>query len=921
MRLLPLLICLFGLSAMAQVKISGKFYDEFNEPVSDVTVLAMKAKDSTMIAYTSSKEAGDFSLNFQPVKDSVNITFSLFGYEEKVLKYPNISESISLGNILLKEDAEQLDELVIVADIPIRVKRDTLEFNASSFKVRPDANVEALLRELPGVEIDAEKNITVNGKKVSQFLVNGKPFFDRNGSVILQNLPADLINKVQVSDKKTKAEEFSGRSAQSDEASINFTIDEDKNKGLMGRVTGGYGTDERYEAAGLINYFQGDRKISLMASSNNINSSGFSMDEIFDNMGGGRSTFFSFGGRNMFGRSIGISRNDLIGINYSDLFFDKLDTNVSYNLNREINDNNNRSTTINLLPDGEFTTNSESSSRRENTQHNVTTDFELKLDENTKVYFNPSFRSNKNININENKSITFDENGGILNETDGTSTSDITSNSFDNSIQFTKKLDDKGKNFSLYIESTNSVTSGGGFTQSETLFYADDSTPDDIRNQEETTRSTNDQYSIQAKYSQPIQKDVFLDFNYDWKYDSQTDKLFTYNFDELTGQFSEFNDRLSTNTKISSISNSPTVGLTIDKEKLKFSIESGVVITNLNAAAEYMSNKYNIDRQFVNPFVTANVRYRQENGMSVYANYRYYTSNPSVMQMMPYERVNDPLNTIIGNEELDQTKTHRIFGGLNKYNFQMRTGWSIWLHGSYNTNSAATYSLFDENRKRTTTYRNIGDTYSVDLSGNWSKSFKYDEHTLRFGVSSRIRYTKDKGFTDGELFEGDTYSISPKAEISWTYGELLTITPSYELGFNQTNYTNYQISRRDNVTHNLSLQTTSYWPENWTWGNDFGYTYNSNLGAGFQRDFFLWNTSLSYTFLNKAMTAKVKVYDILNQNVGTSRMITATSIVDQENLVLQRYVMFSLTYKFDKFGGKSNNDGPPRRGGRRIIVM
>src|SRR5690606_4913178 len=223
MRLLPLLICLFGLSAMAQVKISGKFYDEFNEPVSDVTVLAMKAKDSTMIAYTSSDERGDFSLNFQPVKDSVNITFSAFGFAEQVKKYPNINADINLGKILLKEDSEQLDELVIVADIPIRVKRDTLEFKASAFKVRPDANVEALLKQLPGVEIDAEKNITVNGKKVSQFLVNGKPFFDRNGSVILQNLPADLINKVQVSDKKTKAEEFSGRSAQSDEASINFT--------------------------------------------------------------------------------------------------------------------------------------------------------------------------------------------------------------------------------------------------------------------------------------------------------------------------------------------------------------------------------------------------------------------------------------------------------------------------------------------------------------------------------------------------------------------------------------------------------------------------------------------------------------------------------------------------------------------------
>src|SRR5690606_12139581 len=428
------------------------------------------------------------------------------------------------------------------------------------------------------------------------------------------------------------------------------------------------------------NYFQGDRKISLMASSNNINSSGFSMDEIFDNMGGGRSAFFSFGGRNMFGRTTGISKNDMIGVNYSDLFFDKLDTNVSYNFNKEVNNNDNRSSTINLLPDGEFTTNSESSSRRENSQHSVNTDFELEIDENTKIYFDPSFRSNNNININSNKAVTFDENGVILNENNGTSTSDITNNAFSNSIQFTKKLDDNGKNFSVYIENDNSVTSGEGFTQSETLFYADD-THDDIRNQEEKTRSTSDEYSIQVKYSQPIKKGMYLDFGYEWNYGQQTDRLQTYGFDETSGEFSLFEDRLSTDTRISSITNRPTVGFNIDKDNLSLNVVSGVDITNLNASANYMSQVFDIDKKYAAPFVQAWARYRKENGLSYHANYSYRVSNPSAMQLLPYERLNDPLNTFVGNENLDQIKTHQLSAGIRKYNFQMRTGWNVFLWG------------------------------------------------------------------------------------------------------------------------------------------------------------------------------------------------------------------------------------------------
>src|SRR5690606_22640508 len=211
--------------------------------------------------------------------------------------FESLVESKNLGNIVLKEDTDLLSEIVIVSDAPIRVKNDTLEFNASSFKVRPDANVEALLKELPGVEIDADKKITVNGKEVSQILVNGKPFFNRDGSIALQNLPAEIIKKIQVTDHKTKSEQFSGRRAQSEDASINSTSDEENNKGIMGKIMAGYGTDERYESSGLFNYFKGNKKNTGWAACNNINSSGFSLDWISYIIGGRGSKGFCFGGR------------------------------------------------------------------------------------------------------------------------------------------------------------------------------------------------------------------------------------------------------------------------------------------------------------------------------------------------------------------------------------------------------------------------------------------------------------------------------------------------------------------------------------------------------------------------------------------------------------------------------------------------
>lgn len=925
LSILPFLIMLISFESFSQnIQLKGKVVDDTKSPIVEMTVYLSKAKDSTLIQYATTDISGLFSIDIKAVEEPTYLTFSYLGFKDRIEKFDKINQSKDFGEVIMEPDSDLLSEIIIVTDAPIRVKNDTLEFNASSFKVRPDANVEALLKELPGVEIDANKKITVNGKVVTQILVNGKPFFNTDGTIAVQNLPADLIKKVQVTDHKTKGEEFSGRKAKSDNASINLTIDEANNKGLMAKLSAGIGSiiddANRYESSGLINYFKGNRKISVLASSNNINSEGFSMDELFDNMGGGRSQMFSFGGRSGgpggFGSGTGITRTNMAGVNYSDQFFKGFETNASYYFKDTQNKNNNRSRVINLLPDGDFITETESQRLNNNTNHNADVRLEYKINPTTQLFVNPKITANNNEFRNTSASKSMDADGNLFNESNEKSFSTADSFTFKNSIEFNKKLNDKGKNFSLSFENDNSKTTGLGKTNSATLFYQGDQ-PNDIRNQEEKSNSTDDIYTITAEYSQPISEKAFIDLGYTFDYNNQTDNLNTFNFNEDSNSFIDFNDRLSNQTHTNIITNTPYVGLNYNTDKVEWFVNSGVNIANFNASAFYMSNDYSVDRKFISPYIRSNFRYKLDKNKNFNIGYNYNVNNPNATQILPYERLNDPLQTYIGNRDLDQAKYHSLRLGFRNYNFQMRSGWSIFANATFYDSQIVSSTLFDENRKRTTTYENVSGAFNTGLFFHWSKSYKFDAHTIRYGAGTNITFNKQKGFANGVLYDANELSFSPNIYGSWDYGELFTIAPSYNVSFNNTKYSNFQLAETSFVKHNIMLQTTTYWPENFTWGNDFGYTYNSNIAPGFQRDFFLWNTAISYAFLNKALTAKVKVYDLLNQNIGTSRTISPTAIIDQENTVLERYIMFSVTWKFNQFGNSSNNRN---RGGSRMMM-
>lgn len=897
--------------------LKGKILDKSsNLPIESATIYITSVKDSTVLDYTITNKFGNFEFTVKKNPNPTVLKVSFVGFKEFQKKVENLNSNIDFGTIQLDEFVNNLDEIVIQADAPpIRIKQDTLEFNASSFKVRPDSNVQTLLKQLPGVEIDAEGKITVNGKEVNQILVNGKPFFDKDGKIALQNLPSDIINKVQISDTKTKKEEQTGQAATSNNASINLTIDEDKNKGFFGKFMGGYGSSGRYESSALVNYFKGDQKISVLASSNNINSTGFSMNEIFDNMGGGRNSSVSyssdgsFGINGMrFGGNRGITQSNLVGVNYADKFFKELETSANYFYNSADFKNNTRVSQTNFLPSGNFNTNSQSNQVANSYSHNLNTVLEYKIDSTASFYFAPKFSKSHNFSENTSVESSLDQNNQLLNDSNSLINSNNDVDSFESYFYGNKNFKKKKRTLGLSISNKNSIQNQSDLNNSITKFYQN-GLPDDVRNQVKNSRITEDRYTLELEYSEPITDSLSLATSLEYNTNKRMEDRQAFDFDNGTNQYSAPNDFL-TNYYFSKTNQlTPKLGLNMQTNKFSLYSSFGPQLTKFSNEAQYLGSQTSLDKNYVIPSVNIYSNYRFKKTLSIYSNYSYESNFPTARQMLLVEDIANPLNTFIGNPNLNPNKYHQIYGGFNNYDWASRSGYNIYVGGSLYDDQIVSSTTFDENRKRTTTYLNVSGTYNSWFGFSYNKSKKIGAHNFKYGFGVNGGFNSDKGFTDNQQFSSKSYNLTPKLNFTYEYGELLTINPTYRYTYNKANYTNYVIESASNFVHQFNIQTTNYWPKNWTFGNDFGYTYNSNIADGFKKDFILLNSSLAYSFYDKKFTAKVKVYDLLNQNQNATRTINATSIRDEENIVLKRYVMFSLTYKLQKFGGKEKKEG------------
>ncbi|WP_149277634.1 outer membrane beta-barrel protein [Pareuzebyella sediminis] len=892
-----------------EFKITGSVVDATSkQPLEATTVYAESLKDSALVAYTITNNTGFFELQDRTGLKELNIYFSYNGYKTLKMKI-DLKPTVNLGTVQLEEQAEELEEVNVVGErVPITVKKDTLEFNADSFKTRPDATVEDVLKKLPGVEVDSDGNITVNGKEVSQVKVNGQVFFSTDPKVATKSLPKEIISKIQISDTKTRAQEFSGEAGNGESKTINLTLKEDKNKGYVGRVGAGYGTEDRYQANGLLNYFNDKERVSILASANNINNTGFSFDEIRDMMGGvrGNSSWSSNGSFSVngisFGFGEGITTSSTLGASYANEIKNRFKINSNYFFSDSESVNNEKTTRENILPDRRFFTDNTSDFLGNTTSHQGSFQMDYDIDKTLKIFINPSLSVNSANQTRSNETETSDEAGNLVNRNDRIDRNNSTQRRFSNRFDVMKKLDTMGRLLRFSFSNENTENRSEGILNSEQEVFGEETTVE-LFDQQTEVKGADDNYRIELSYTHPLTKKLLLTAEYNFSDKTVKNKRDVFELDRNTERYTMFNEDLSSQFELGTMQNSPTLGIRHQGEKLNASISSRYMITRLEGTELFrnvdLSRKYHT--WLYNGYLNYNFGNNKRLGL-------YFNSDldiPSFSQLQPVAIINDPLNIIVGNPNLEPGVNRNIYLNYNNFNWRERTGFFIYSGVNFRKNRVSSVTTTDDNFIRTTTYRNVDGNYSAYSGMEYSKQIKKDSaYTLKFSIRPYMNLNRVVGISNGVELVSKNFTVNPRVRITFNYKELFEIEPEYTFSVNNTTFSNPNIGDVDFISHRLGLRTTTYWPENLIWENDISYNYNGNVGPGFDKSSIFWNTSIGMEVLKKKATLKISAFDLLNQNINTRRTTGEDFIQDFQGTVLRRYFMGSFTYKFDQFGGK-----------------
>ncbi|MEE0974882.1 MAG: carboxypeptidase-like regulatory domain-containing protein, partial [Muribaculaceae bacterium] len=375
-----------SIAAMA-FNISGRIVDSNNEAMPDATVRLLSARDSSYIGGTTANSKGFFRLsNVKSGKYILQCTF--IGYDAATKDVTVAETDIRLRPIAMTESSILLKEITATGvKTQIKVKEDTIEFNADSYKTQPNAVVEDLLKRLPGVEVGSDGKITANGKEVKKILVDGKEFFSDDPKVATKNLPVDMVDKLQVVDRQSDLARLTGVDDGEEETVINLTVKKGMNNGWFGSAEVGYGTDDRYKSGFIVNRFWNGNQITVIGSANNINELGFT--------DGNSGRFRRFGGDN------GITTSQTLGINFNvgkeEIF--RVGGNVMYSHT----DRNSRQTQNRQYLFADSTSYEESAKRANDAGHNIRADFRLKWEPDKYNTF--EFKPRVSFNFNDSESL------------------------------------------------------------------------------------------------------------------------------------------------------------------------------------------------------------------------------------------------------------------------------------------------------------------------------------------------------------------------------------------------------------------------------------------------------------------------------------------------------------------------------------
>ena len=949
-----------SIQVIAQRNISGKVIEsDSQEPVAQTTVRLLKS-DSTMVTGSLTNLDGIFRVK-APANGNYIVQVTCVGFKPYTTNVKiSADKDIALGTIELKPDAIMLKGATVTGQAAkVTLKEDTFVYNASAYRTPEGSVVEELVKKLPGAQVDDDGKITINGKEVKKILIDGKEFMTGDTKTAMKNLPTSIVERVRAYDQKSDLARVSGIDDGEEETVLDFGIKRGMNRGYMVNADLAAGTRSRYSGRIFAGMQSSDLKIFIPMSANNVNDMGF------PGGGGGR-----FGG----GRQ-GLTATKMLGfnLNYEKKDRFKLDASIRWN-HSNVDAVVRRSTEDFMSGNASTFSNNLTSNMSRTNSWNARFRLEWTPDSLTNIMMRPQFNYNSNDGLGEGYSMTFDEDpfktikdpfddeelqklidkGVVKNRNVNNSISYSDSKSAGGWLQLNRRLNSKGRNITLRFSGNVGEGMSRSFTNSLVEYYqlvnqfGEDSTYQ--ANRYAVTPTKNWNYGLRATYSEPIFRQVYLQFSYQYQYSYTKSDRATYDFSNFAADFFGVTPRYrGWDDYLALLGGSPLEGFRDDKlsrfsEYRNYNHTAEIMLRvvrkayNLNIGFQVMPQRSHFTQDYqgvhtdtvrtvTNIAPTADFRWKISNVSQLRFNYRANSSQPSMSDLLDITDNSDPLNVRKGNPGLKPsfTQNFRLFYNNYIQNHQR----SIMANVSFSTtrNSISNMVTYDAaSGGRTTRPENI--------NGNWNAFGMFMFNTaidsagfFNVNTFTTLSYNNSVGYVS----VGRNTDSQKSTTKSTTVGERLAA--SYRnswLEFELNGSLEYMHARSElQSNNNLDTWTFSYGGSlqmTAPWGTQLSTSMNMNSRRGYNdasmnTNELICNAQVSQSFLRgNALTLSLQFYDILHQQSTFSRTVDAMRRSDTEYNAITNYAMLHVIYRLNIFGSGSNRGpqgGPGGPGGGR----
>jgi len=922
-----------GLYATAQKNavVKGVAFDSLSKrPIAFATISLMEKKDSSLVSFSVTDDAGSFEFkNIRNGEYRLLITHSSYRNSNTFLTVNDDNKFINLGNIIMNDISKTLGEVIIQSEAPpVTLIGDTVQYNAGSFKTAPNANVEQLLKKLPGVKVDKDGTIKAQGEKVNRVLVDGKEFFGNDPKVATKNLPADAIDKVQVYDRQSDQAQLTGFEDGNYEKTINLKLKKDKKKGMFGKINAGAGTNNRYEGKFNMNSFKGARQLSALAMGNNTNGEGFSFMDILNFTGelgrmqrnGGGNINLNISDADAAAMGLGGNRNAGIntawggGVNYNNIIGTKTDLQSNYFYNRYNPTAEKNISRQYFLPDSSFFYDEHSFANNLNNSHRLNLNALYQIDSSNSIRITPSFSYQKTNNRSQIDYHRYSGDRSLTNEGFSNNTLNNEGFSFRNDLIYRKKLNRWGRTFSFSLQTSLNQSKGDGSLSSINSFYDSigNLKKNDTLNQLNNTSADLSGYTARIVYTEPILKRALLEFSVGKSDTRSFSEKETFDYNKQNGKHDQVNSSLSNEFENKYGYINAGVRMRIQKRKYNYSFGAVWQQAGLEGKLERGAKDSLISKTFHNILPTARFQYNFSRFKNLSVNYSASTNQPNISQLQPVPDNSNALNIRLGNPDLEQEFVHNIQANLSLVSPYKNKNLFFLFNMQATQNKIVDADSINQLGVRTTKPVNANGIYNVNSSISYGMPVKFLKASLE--ISSRINYFKGKQFSNGATNNINSWSVGPELRLDMNPHSKLNISLSAAFNYNNTHYSLQQTLNTKYFQQEYNAAVDWELPKRFFFSTDLGYTINSQRATGFNTKIPIWNASISKQVLNyNRGEIKLSAVDLLNRNIGISRNSNQNYIEDSRVKTLRQFFLLSFTYSLSKTG--LNNAGG---GGMRV---